>query len=245
MFGILENHHCWRFRGSGVMQGFEIVGLIFFSTRMHYEYFFQVCECASMFLFLFKNSKNVYHPLMENSPRSVLFRGDFTIKTVVGFVRRYSFEKCVIRWGIFFIHMPYFSCWPVFLFYMQIVAALVSCRNLDNVYCFGTIFTNDSHPPLLSYAPLQSENREVVQLSKFMQPLRWNPLGLSRREATETQHCNSEFTKWHDMYTLEERAGEWMQTSADFAWLPKGGTPRHPIYHRQLLFAVIAIIWFA
>ena len=32
-----------------VMQGFEIVGLIFFCTRMHYEYFL-CCECASMFL---------------------------------------------------------------------------------------------------------------------------------------------------------------------------------------------------
>ena len=39
MFGILENYHCWRFHGSGVMRAFEIVGLIFFRTRMHHEYF--------------------------------------------------------------------------------------------------------------------------------------------------------------------------------------------------------------
>ena len=26
MFIILDNYHCWRFHGSGMMQGFEIVG---------------------------------------------------------------------------------------------------------------------------------------------------------------------------------------------------------------------------
>ena len=36
MFGILENYHCWRFHGPGLMRPFEIVQ---FCTRMHHEYF--------------------------------------------------------------------------------------------------------------------------------------------------------------------------------------------------------------
>ena len=35
MFGILENYHCWRFHGSDVMQGFEIVRQILLGTSMH------------------------------------------------------------------------------------------------------------------------------------------------------------------------------------------------------------------
>ena len=38
MLDILENYHCWRFHGSGMMQGFEIVGYILFGIRMHLVY---------------------------------------------------------------------------------------------------------------------------------------------------------------------------------------------------------------
>ena len=31
-FGILENYHCWRFHGSGVIAALQIIGLIFFCT---------------------------------------------------------------------------------------------------------------------------------------------------------------------------------------------------------------------
>ena len=48
IFGIFENYHCWQFHGSGVMRPFEIVGLIFFCTRMHHVYFFLDRQCASL-----------------------------------------------------------------------------------------------------------------------------------------------------------------------------------------------------
>ena len=34
-FGILENYHCWRFHGSGVIAVLQIIWLIFFCTGMH------------------------------------------------------------------------------------------------------------------------------------------------------------------------------------------------------------------
>ena len=51
MLGILENYYFWRFHGSGVMQGFEIVAFIFFCTKMHYEYLPRswMCFCVSHF----------------------------------------------------------------------------------------------------------------------------------------------------------------------------------------------------
>ena len=39
IFGILENYHCWRFHGSGVIAALQITCLIFFCTGMHNEYF--------------------------------------------------------------------------------------------------------------------------------------------------------------------------------------------------------------
>ena len=39
---------------------------------------------------------------MESEVRSACFRGDFTIKTVVAFVRKISLEKDVVRLGIFY-----------------------------------------------------------------------------------------------------------------------------------------------
>ena len=38
-FGILENYHCWRFHGAGVIAALQIIGLIFFCTGIHHEYF--------------------------------------------------------------------------------------------------------------------------------------------------------------------------------------------------------------
>ena len=73
---------------------------------MHYEYFFQIVDVRTCFYFLFENSKNM---LLIDGEWYSQFHGDFTIKTGVGFVRRNSFEKGVIRRSIF-IHMQYFSC---------------------------------------------------------------------------------------------------------------------------------------
>ena len=75
-FGILENYHCWRFHGSGVFTAFKIIGLIYFCTGMHHEYFLRSSKIPK-----------IYNWLMDSGVRSVCFRGDFAIKTVVGFLR--------------------------------------------------------------------------------------------------------------------------------------------------------------
>ena len=46
-FGILENYHCWRFHGSGVIASLKIIGLIFLCTGMHHEYFLGVADMLS------------------------------------------------------------------------------------------------------------------------------------------------------------------------------------------------------
>ena len=46
--GILENYHCWRFHGSGVIAVLQIIGLILFCTGMHHEYFWGR-QCAFVF----------------------------------------------------------------------------------------------------------------------------------------------------------------------------------------------------
>ena len=85
------------------MQGLEIVNLIFFCTRMHYEYF-KVLGVLPYFSFLFEITENI--PSMESCVRSVCFRGDFTIKTVDDFMHRSSLESGGLCWRIF-IHMQY------------------------------------------------------------------------------------------------------------------------------------------
>ena len=55
---------------------------------------------------------------MESGVRSVCFRGDFTIKTVVVFMRNDSLEKCITRCEAFlFIYAIFlvadFTCWSL------------------------------------------------------------------------------------------------------------------------------------
>ena len=57
MFGIIENYHCWRFHGSGVMQGFEIVGNTLFGTRVHLGHVLRLWMCFRVFNFLFENTE--------------------------------------------------------------------------------------------------------------------------------------------------------------------------------------------
>ena len=99
-FGSLENYHCWRFHGYGVMRAFEIVGLIFFSTRMHHEYFFQVINVLPCYPIMFENTENI--PLIDRQwCAQCWFHGEFAIKTVVGFLQKNSLEKCVTSWSIY------------------------------------------------------------------------------------------------------------------------------------------------
>ena len=90
--------------------------------------------------FLFGRTENI--PLIDGEwcTRCVLPR-DFTIKTVDEFMHRSALDRGGTCWRIF-IHMQHFRCWPVLLFLMEIVLAMVCFRNLDKVHCFGTIFRN-------------------------------------------------------------------------------------------------------
>ena len=58
-FGILENYHCWRFHGSGVIAALQIIDLIFFGTGIHHEYFFEVVNVLSCSPFKFENTENI------------------------------------------------------------------------------------------------------------------------------------------------------------------------------------------
>ena len=55
----------------------------------------------------------IYHWSMDSGVHSVCFRGNFAIKTIAGFLRKRSFERCVTRWSMLFI-CSMFSCWRVF-----------------------------------------------------------------------------------------------------------------------------------
>ena len=64
--------------------------------------------------------------------------------------------------------------------------------------------------------------RRIKRLFNWQTP-RWVSLGFSLWGATKHQHCNSEYAKWHDSYTPEECANEWMQNNADFKWCVMNG----------------------
>ena len=59
-FGILENYHCWRLHGSGIIAALQIIGLIFFCTGMHHEhFFFEVVNVLSCSPYMFENTENI------------------------------------------------------------------------------------------------------------------------------------------------------------------------------------------
>ena len=75
-----------------MMQGFEIVGLIFFCTKMHYKYFLRSWMCFHVSHFCSKYQKytiNQWRVLY-----TVCFHGDLTIKTVVGFLCKLAWKMC-------------------------------------------------------------------------------------------------------------------------------------------------------
>ena len=80
-FGILENYHCWRFHGSGVIAALQII-LIFFCTGMHHGYFLRSSMCFRVPIYVRK-----YRKYTIDRWKVVCFRGDFAIKTMVGFLR--------------------------------------------------------------------------------------------------------------------------------------------------------------
>ena len=80
------NQHCWRFHGSGVIAAPHIIGLISFCTGMHHEYFLRSSMCFRVPHLCSKIPK-INNWSMDSGVHSVCFRGDFAIKTVVGFLR--------------------------------------------------------------------------------------------------------------------------------------------------------------
>ena len=85
-FGILQNYLYCRFYDSSVIAALQIIGLIFFCTGMHHEYFLRSSMCFRVPHLCSKIPK-IYNWSLDNGEHSVCFRGDFAIKTVVGFLR--------------------------------------------------------------------------------------------------------------------------------------------------------------
>ena len=157
---------------------------------------------------------------MGNRVRSVCFRRDVAIKTVIVFVCKNSLDKCMTRWSILISNI--FSCWLVLLFHMQILLALLCCKNPGNVNCFGTIFTNHKFAFVslcaVRPAPMQSDESRSCPTVKWSTVAGWVPLSWYRWGATKKQRRDYEFAKWH-IFTLEKCADKGMQIGADFKWL--------------------------
>ena len=88
--------------------------------------------------------------------------------------------------------------------------ALVCCRNLNNVHSRIRILA--LHPSVVSPGP-----HAILWIWKLSncQTTRWLPIGWSRWGSTKHQYCNSEFAKWHDIYTPGECADEWRQNKSN------------------------------
>ena len=101
MFCILENYCCWRFHGSGVIGPSENVGLILFCTRRHRDIFWGRQWASVCPIYVRKYHKYTIHrwtvvcTMWASAVISAL--------TVVGFMRKNSFEKRVTRSSILFI----------------------------------------------------------------------------------------------------------------------------------------------
>ena len=87
------------------------------------------------------------------------------------------------------------------------------------VHCSGTMFPKSTFSLcILRRSPSGPSAIRLIEMLPC-QMSRWVPLGWSRWGATKHQHRNFEYAKWHDIYTPEECADEWMQNNADFNWL--------------------------
>ena len=207
-FGILENYHCWRFHGSGVIAALQIIGLIFFWTGMHREHFWGR-KCAFVFpIYVRKYRKYTIDRCIVMY--TVCFRGDFTIKTVVG--------KCVTHSSILFICNT-FCCWLILLSSLYIELALVCCTNPD--YVFGTIFPNLNFVFASIFAARPEHIYLIRPIQKFLNCHTTTRVGYSGTPmgSNQKQRCGSEFAKWHDIYTAEECADEWRLNNTDLKLL--------------------------
>ena len=106
-FGILENCHCWRFHGSGVIAALQIIGLTFFCTGMHHEYFLGR-QCAFVFPIYVRKYQNyttdrwiVVYTVCASavmSPLRQLLDSSYALKTRLKMCHTFTH----------FIHMQYF-----------------------------------------------------------------------------------------------------------------------------------------
>ena len=93
------------------------------------------------------------------------------------------------------------------------------CRNFNNVHCFRTIFPN-RNSAFASFCiacpvPMKYENTRNCLTAECRGGCR----SVDPDGEYPKQRCNSEFAKWHDIYTPNECADELMQNNADFKWL--------------------------
>ena len=141
-------------------------------------------EHASMFfIFVRKYRKYSINRWRVLHVRSVCFRGVFTIKAVVAFLRKLAWQMCHILKHLFICNT--FSCGLGLLFYMQIVLALVCCRNPNTFHRFGTIFPNKIFVCILLRRP--SDPAAIRRMEKLP---KCQTFGWSQWEATKHQHCN-------------------------------------------------------
>ena len=162
----------------------------------------------------------IYHQSTESVVRSVCFRGDFTIKAVVGFVGKLAWKMCHTLKH--FIHIQYFSWWLVLVSYVSIVLALVRCRNPNNVHCFGTIFPNQNFVFVICVArppgPSALRRIEVGQLSNAaVGAARLILIGPEQSHNSTFKVCICEMT-WY-LYTRGVRGRMKEKNDADFNWL--------------------------
>ena len=100
---------------------------IFFRSTM--------CFCVPH---LYSKIPKIYNWSMDNGVHSVCFRGDFAIKTVVGFLRKNSFENVA--------HVQAFYSYAVLFLLTNLVIVFVHRVSTGVLYeprhCFGTVFLN-------------------------------------------------------------------------------------------------------
>ena len=220
-FGFLENYHCWRFHGSGVIVTLQIVGLIFFCTGMHHEHFFRssiyVLSCSP---FISKIPK-IYNWWMDSGGHSVCFRG--RISPLRQWLDSYAKSRLKMCHTFkHFIHMQYF------LLLINLVIDFVHWVSTGVLYepqqcslfldyipesklCFASIC---AARPVHIQSDQYRSCSTVIQRRAAVGAAPFIPMGSNQK-----QRCGSEFAKWYDVYTPEECADEWRKNNANLKLL--------------------------
>ena len=145
----------------------------------------------------------IYHWSMASGVHGVCFRGDFAIKTVVGFLRKNSLEKCVTRWSISFIllvadwscyHFVHWVCTGVQ--YEPRQCSLFWDYIPESEICFCTNLHRLSSPHAI---------RRIVKLLNC-QTTRWVPLGESRWAATKNSALA--LSSRNNMISIQQRSAQ-------------------------------------